>query len=198
MKKRQRKEEKVRQLTAEELEAEQKKYDECKKPIKIAWMIYGAAVILYLVNGFVASSMARHIPQQENFVDTLEGYKQTEEYNDFVTEVQKEAVNMLTAGQITVEEYQHIIDTASSDEKFEEFLRGLKDDEFVQETIAKYDNYEEQMNLVGKKYAGVSIASLSSLMVATMILAKYRFREMDIEETRKKRADAQAEIEWGF
>ena len=36
----------------------------------------------------------------------------------------------------------------------------------------------------------MSIAGLSSLMVATLVLAKYRTREMEIEENRKKRAEA--------
>ena len=46
------------------------------------------------------------------------------------------------------------------------------------------------MNSIGQKYSVLSITSLSSLLVATLILGKYRFREMDIEEARKKRAEA--------
>ena len=49
------------------------------------------------------------------------------------------------------------------------------------------------MDSIGKKYSALTITSLGSLMVATLILAKYRTREMEIEENRKKREEALAE-----
>jgi hypothetical protein len=69
-------------------------------------------------------------------------------------------------------------------------LRTLENDKEVQKVIQDYDAYADKMNKIGKAYSGISITSLSSLLVATIILAKYRFREMDIEEARKKRAGA--------
>ena len=95
----------------------------------------------------------------------------------------------MTSGEITVDEYQYIMDTTSDEKNFEKFLRNLEDDEYVQKVIADYDEYAEQMNSIGMKYSVLSATSLSSLLVATLILAKYRFREMDIEDVRKKREE---------
>ena len=106
-----------------------------------------------------------------------------------VTEIQKDAANRLAEGEISIDEYNHIIDTVSSDKKFEEFLRSLKDDEHAKQIIAEYDEYANEMNKVGKVYSAATISSLGSILIATLILAKYRFREMDIEEARKKRRE---------
>jgi hypothetical protein len=130
------------------------------------------------------------IPEKPPITDTLSGYRQTQEYNDFISEIQKTATDQLVAGEISVEEFEFIIDKTSSDEKFEEFLRSIEDDPKVQKVIAEYDDYKEELNVIGKKYSVLSIAGLSSLMVATLVLAKYRTREMEIEENRKKRAEA--------
>lgn len=169
----------------EDYAEEQRLYDECKKPVKIGWMIYGLAATMYLTTGLAASNAVAKIPEKPPIEESLSGY--TEEYNDFVAETQREALDRMTNGEITAEEYQYIINTTSDEKSFERFLRGLEDDEYVQNVIAEYDKYAEQMNSIGMKYSALSITSLSSLLIATLILAKYRFREMEIEDVRKKR-----------
>lgn len=178
----------VHPITIADLAEERKQEVKCQNPIKLGWTIYAVAAILYILNGLTANLVVDLIPEKAPIVSTLNNYKQTEEYNDYIAETQKQATNKLTNGEITVEEYNFIIETLSSDEKFEEFLRLIDGDEFVKQTITDYDEYKNKMNTVGKAYAGVSIASLSSVLIATLILAKYRMKEMDIEEKRKKRA----------
>ena len=178
----------VHPITIADLAEERKQEVKCQNPIKLGWTIYALAAILYILNGLTANLVVDLIPEKAPIVSTLNNYKQTEEYNDYIAETQKQATDKLTNGEITVEEYNFIIETLSSDEKFEEFLRLIDGDEFVKQTITDYDEYKNKMNTVGKAYAGVSIASLSSVLIATLILAKYRMKEMDIEEKRKKRA----------
>ena len=173
--------------TAEEYAEEERLYNACKKPVKIGWMIYGLAATMYLSTGIFAKNAVDKIPQKPPIEETLSSY--TEQYNDFIIETQKEALDRFTNGDISADEYQYIIDQTSDEKNFEQFLRNLEEDEYVQKVIADYDKYAEQMNSIGKKYSALSITSLSSLLVATLILAKYRFREMDIEEVRKKRAE---------
>ena len=192
-KKRGKKEEpKVRQLTAEELAEEEKKYQACKKPIRIAWGLYGLAAALYVTTGLVTQLAVDAIPQKLPPAQSLKDYKNTQEYNDFVTQAQKEAFKRFEAGEITFEDYEYVAKTVSSDEKFEEFLRDIENDPYIQKTLAEYDEYVKQINSVGKKYSALSIVSLSSILVSTLILAKYRNQEMAIEEDRKKRDEARA------
>ena len=175
-------------VTIEDLAKERRICAECQKPIKLGWAIYGFATLLYILNGIVTNFAVMNIPQELPITDTLKDYKQTEEYTDYIAETQRQATDKLTNGEISIDEYNYIIETLSSNEKFEEFLRLLEDDDVVKQTIAEYDTYAKKMDTAGKVYAGTSIASLSSLLIATLILAKYRFREMDIEDNRKKRA----------
>lgn len=189
------KEEVIRQLTPEELAEEERKYQACKKPVKIGWMIYVFAATLYICTGLFAQRAVDRVPKKPEIVDALHDYKETEKYNDFLAETQRAALDRLTAGEITVEEYQYIIETTKDDKNFEKFLRTLEDDKKVQQVIKEYDDYADAMNSIGQKYSALTITSLSSLLVATLVLAKYRFREMDIEEARKKRAEAAGEQE---
>ena len=182
-----------RQLSPDELAEEERLYAACKKPIKVAWAIYAVAATLYISTGLFANSAVKQIPQKPPITESLESYKYSENYNDFVSAAQNEALNQFLAGEISLEDYQYVVDTISDDKKFEEFLRGLENDEFVQQTIADYDKYADQINEIGKKYSALTITALSSLLVSTIILAKYRFREMDIEDARKKRAESQSE-----
>ena len=182
-----------RQLSQEELVEEERLYAACKKPIKVAWAIYAAAATLYISTGLFANSAIKQIPPKPPITESLESYKYNENYNDFVSAAQNEALNQFLAGEISLEDYQYVVDTISDDKKFEEFLRGLENDEFVQQTIADYDKYADQVNEIGKKYSALTITALSSLLVSTIILAKYRSREMDIEDARKKRAESQSE-----
>jgi hypothetical protein len=188
--KKEKKEPEIRQLTREELEQEEKQYQACKRPIQIGWGIYAFAATLYLCAGLFTRMAVDKIPEKAPIVETLSGYRETQEYNDFISEIQKTATDRLVAGEISLEEFDFIIEKTSSDEKFEEFLRGLEDNKYVQKTIEEYDDYKDAMNSIGQKYSALSITALSSLLVATLILAKYRFREMDIEEARKKRDEA--------
>ena len=184
------KEPEVRALTPEELIEEEKRYQACKKPVQIGWAIYAFAATLYLCSGLFASAAAKKIPEKKPIVESLAEYRSCDEYIEFVNETQRIALDKLINGEITAEEYQHIIDTTNDDKKFEEFLRSLENNKYVQKTIEEYDDYKDAMNSIGQKYSALSITGLSSLLVATLILAKYRFREMDIEEARKKRAEA--------
>lgn len=188
--KKEKKEPEIRMLNAQELCEEEKKYQACKKPVKIGWLIYAFAATLYLCNGLFTSLAVKQIPEKKPIAESLSEYRESAEYETFVAETQRVATDKLVAGEITYEEFNHIIETTSSDKKFEEFLRGLEDDKRVQQVVAEYDDYKDAMNSIGQKYSALSITSLSSLLVATLILAKYRFREMDIEEARKKRAEA--------
>ena len=188
--KKEKKEPEVRPLTPEELEAEEKRYQACKKPVQVGWAIYAFAATLYLCSGFFASRAAARIPEKKPITESLSGYRESEEYNDFIRETQMTALDKLTNGEITLDEYEYIIETTKDDKKFEEFLRSLEDNKYVQKTIEEYDDYKDAMNSIGQKYSALSITALSSLLVATLILGKYRFREMDIEEARKKRAEA--------
>ena len=131
------------------------------------------------------------IPQKDPLSKTLKEYKNSQQYTDYISAIQNEALNQLTNGEITIDEYKYIIETCSSDKKFEEFLRTIENDEYVQAVIKDYDENQEQINTIGKKYSALTITALSSLMVSTLILAKYRFKEMDIEDARKKREEAQ-------
>lgn len=187
--KKQKKEKEVRPLTGDELMREELAYLDCKKPIKIGWILYGTGALAYILSGLIANAVATTIPKQAHFTNTLETYKYSKKYTDYVTEIQKDAANRLAEGEISIDEYNHIIDTVSSDKKFEEFLRSLKDDEHAKQIIAEYDEYANEMNKVGKVYSAATISSLGSILIATLILAKYRFREMDIEEARKKRRE---------
>lgn len=189
MKKNKKQEQEVRPLTPEELEKEEQMYQACKKPVQIGWAIYAFAATLYLATGIFAKAAVDRVPVKPEPADALSEYRESDEYNEFIRETQYEALDKLTAGEISLEEYNDVIETISSDKKFEEFLRTLEDDKEVQRVIADYDKYAEQMNEIGKKYSACQITSLSSLLIATIILAKYRFREMDIEEKRKKRAE---------
>ena len=190
MKKDKKKEEKVRQLTPEELAEEERKYQACKKPIKVGWTIFALAATMHLCSGFFAYSAANKIPEKPEPADALSGYRETDEYNQFIIETQNEALDKLIAGEISHEEYDEVIKAISSDKKFEEFLRTLENDKEVQKVLNDYDAYAEQMNDIGRKYSALQITSLSSLLIATIILGKYRFREMDIEDARKKREEA--------
>ncbi len=178
----------VRLITMKELADERKVEVECQKPIKLGWAIYGAAAILYLLNGLFTQIAVNMIPQEAPITDQLSDYKYSAEYNDFVAETQKDAVDKLTKGEISIDEYNYLTETISSNEKFEEFLRSIENDKNVQNVIINYDNYQKQIQDLGKMYSGISITALSSTLIATLILAKYRFREMDIEDKRKKRA----------
>ena len=198
MKKNKKEKQEVQALTGDELLREELAYLDCKKPIKIGWSIFAAGALAYLLCGLIANAVATTIPKQIHFTETLNNYKCSEKYNDYVTEVQKDAANRLAEGEISLDEYQHIIDTVSSDKKFEEFLRSLKDDPQAMQIIAEYDEYATQMNGIGKAYSATAITSLSAILISTLILAKYRFREMDIEEKRKKRAELSAQSENQF
>ncbi len=180
------------ELTPEELIAEENKYQACKKPIKLGWTIYAIAAAIYLFNGLFAQYQMNQIPIKKPLTDELSGYKDTQAYNDYITEIQKDAINKLTRGEISIDEYNYIIETTKNNKTFEEFLRSLEDDKQVQQIIAKHDEYADEIDRIGKTYSGLSIASLSSVLVASLILAKYRFREMDIEDKRKQRAEAKA------
>lgn len=180
----------IRPLTPEELAEEEKRYQACKTPVKIGWGIYAAATALYLCAGLFAQMAVNKVPEKPEPADELSEYRETDEYNQFIIATQNEALDKMMAGEISVEEYEEVIKTVSDDKTFEKFLRTLEDDKEVQKVIQDYDAYTEQMNKIGKAYSGMSITSLSSLLVASIILAKYRFREMDIEEARKKRAGA--------
>lgn len=180
------------ELTPEELIAEENKYQACKKPIKVAWTIYAIAAAIYLFNGLFAQYQMNQIPIKKPLTDELSGYKDTQAYNDYITEIQKDAISKLTRGEISIDEYNYIIETTKNNKTFEEFLRSLEDDKHVQQIIAKHDEYADEIDRIGKTYSGLSIASLSSVLVASLILAKYRFREMDIEDKRKQRAEAKA------
>lgn len=187
-KKQEKVEPKVHPVTMKELAEERRVEVACQKPIKIGWAIYGAAAILYLLNGLFTQIAVTMIPQEEPIANQLIDYRYSAEYNDFIAETEKDAIDKLTKGEITLDEYNYLIETLSSDEKFEEFLRSIENDKEVQSVIENYDKYAEQIQELGKVYAGLSITALSSTLVATLILAKYRFREMDVEEKRKKRA----------
>ena len=195
--KKKKKEEEIRPLTPEELEQEEKMYQACKKPVQIGWAIYAFAATLYLCSGIFAKAAVDKIPQKPEPADALSEYRESDEYNQFIRETQNEALDKMMAGEISYEEYDEVVKTLSSDKKFEEFLRTLEDDKEVQKVIADYDKYADQMNEIGKKYSALQITSLSSLLIATIILAKYRFREMDIEEKRKKRAELDVFEEFG-
>ena len=188
--KKEKKEPEVHMLSAQELCEEERKYQACKTPIKIGWSIYAFAATLYLCTGLFTSAAVKQIPEKRPIAESLAEYRESAEYNDFLAETQKDATDKLVNGEITVDEYNYIIETTSSDKKFEEFLRSLEDDKRVQNVIAEYDDYRDAMNSIGQKHSILSLTSLSSLLVATLILAKYRFREMDIEEARKKRDEA--------
>ena len=188
MKKKKTKDAEIRRLTPVELVEEERVYQACKKPIKIAWGIYTAAAALYLFSGLFTQRALMDIPKLNPPAETLSGYRDTDEYNEFIRDTQHEAIRQLTQGEITKEEYDYITSTISSDEKFEEFLRTLKEDKKVQQVLSNYDENQEQLDILGKKYAATSITGLSGVMVATLILGKYRFKEMEIEENREKRA----------
>ena len=187
-KKQEKVEPKVHPVTMKELAEERRICKECQKPIKIGWAIYAAAAILYLFNGFATQIAVASIPKEVPIVDQLGDYKYSSEYNDYIAETQKEAAFKLSNGEISIDEYNYLIETLSSNEKFEEFLRSIENDKEVQSVIADYDKYEKQIQELGKVYSGLSITALSTTVLATLILAKYRFREMDVEEKRKKRA----------
>ena len=181
--------------TFEQWVKEENDYRNCKKPVSIGWTIFGLGALSHFLCSLIGYSVMSDIPEMPHFTDTLESYKYTEEYNDYVTETQKEAVRMLTEGEITFDEYTHIVNTVSSDENFAEFLRSLKDDKHAMQIIAEYDEYAKQVNDLGKTFAGVTIAGLSGMLIGTLILAKYRMREMEIEEVRKKREEVAGEQE---
>ena len=134
----------VHPITIADLAEERKQEVKCQNPIKLGWTIYAVAAILYILNGLTANLVVDLIPEKAPIVSTLNNYKQTEEYNDYIAETQKQATNKLTNGEITVEEYNFIIETLSSDEKFEEFLRLIDGDEFVKQTITDYDEYKNK------------------------------------------------------
>ena len=190
-KKKENKQDEIHPLTSEEIVKEELLYQSCKKPISIAWKIFAISATIYLSSAIFAKSAIDKIPIQKPIVESLDSYKQSEQYQDYITTAQKEALSQFTAGEISYDDYEYVIKTLSNDKKFEEFLRSLEDDKFVQQTIAKYDKYEDQINEIGKKYSALTITALSSLLVSTIILAKYRFREMEIEENRKKREENQ-------
>ncbi len=192
MKKNKKQEPEKFELTPEELAEEERKYQACKKPINFAWTIYAIAAAIYLFNGLFAQHQMNKIPIKQPLADELSGYQDSDAYKDYVSEIQKNAIDKLTRGEITADEYQHIIDTTKNNKTFEEFLRSLEDDKHVQETISKYDEYADDIEKINKVYSGLSIASLSSVLISSLILAKYRLREMDIEEKRQKRAEAKA------
>ena len=181
----------IRQLTPEELAEEEKQYNSCKKPIEIGWAIFVISAALYLSTAFFAKGAMMKIPQKDPLSKTLKEYKNSQQYTDYISAIQNEALNQLTNAEITVEEYKYIIETSSNDKKFEEFLRTIENDEYVQAVIKDYDENQDQINTIGKKYSTLTITALSSLMVSTLILAKYRFKEMDIEDARKKREENQ-------
>lgn len=184
------KEPEIRQLTPEELAEEERIYQACKKPVKIGWGIFTAATTIYICAGLFTRINLSTIPQVAPPTDTLSEYRETDEYNEFVREAQNEALRLLTNGEITKEEYDQVVSTVSDDKKFEEFLRTLENDERVQKVLENYDKNQEQLRELGRKYSATSIAGLSGLLVASLILGKYRFKEMEIEEAREKRAKA--------
>ena len=192
MKKNKKQETETLELSPEELAEEERMYQACKKPVKLGWTIYAIAAALYLFNGLFAKYQMDKIPIKQPLADELSSYKETQAYNDYITEIQKEAAVKLTRGEISIDEYNYIIETTKNNSTFEEFLRSLEDDKNVQQTIAKYDEYADDLERIGKTYSGLSIASLSSILIASLILGKYRFREMDIEEKRQKRVEAKA------
>ena len=184
------KEQEIRQLTPEELAEEERRYQACKKPIKVGWHLFACATILYVLNAFFAKNAMDNIGYKKPIVEQLDGYRESDEYNNYIADIQRNALDKLTNGEITVDEYQYIIDTSSNDEKFEEFLRSLEDDPQVQKVVENYDKYYEHAVTINRRYSMISVVSLSTLLVSNLILAKYRFREDDIEDARKKRAEA--------
>ena len=142
------KEQKIRPLTEAELLEEEKRYQACKKPIRIGWAIYTFSATLYLVGGLAANSAAKQIPQKTPIVESLNEYRYSEEYSDFITDAQKHTIDSLQKGEITVDEYEHIMSTLSSDEKFEEFLRSLENDKRVQRIISEYDENAKQLEIL--------------------------------------------------
>lgn len=173
-----------------ELAAEERAYNACKKPIKIAWTIYAFAATIYLCSGIFANAAIKDMPELEPLDSTLHEHKYSDAYSEFKSELETEAYNKMLAGEITADEYKYTLKTISDDKKFEEFLRTLESDPEVQKALAEYDDYNSALDRIGKTYSALAITSLSSLLVSTIILAKYRFREMDIEEKRKKRDEA--------
>ena len=99
--KKEKKEPEIRQLSREELEEEEKRYQACKMPIQIGWGIYAFAATLYLCAGLFTRMAVDKIPEKAPIVETLSGYKQTQEYNDFISEIQKTAADKLVNGEIT-------------------------------------------------------------------------------------------------
>ena len=131
--KKEKKEPEVRPLTPEELEAEEKRYQACKKPVQVGWAIYAFAATLYLCSGFFASRAAARIPEKKPITESLSGYRESEEYNDFIRETQMTALDKLTNGEITLE----IAKTALSALEIDEL--GLDNiDRKMLETIIKF------------------------------------------------------------
>lgn len=184
------KKDEVRQLTEAELLEEEKKYQACKKPIRIAWHLFACATILYVFNMIFAKGAYESVPQKKPITEQLDRYREHEAYNDYLTSIQKDATDKLTRGELTVDEYKHILETVKNDENFENFLRGLEDDGTVQKVVEEYDKYEKELATINKRYSAIAIVALSANLVSSLILAKYRLREDSIEEARKKRAEA--------
>ncbi len=184
------KQDETRELTKEELLVEEQKYLSSKKWITRGWHLFACASILYFLNGMIGRSAIMNLPQEKPIIEQLDDYRDTEKFNDYMTAVQNEATDRLMRGEITVEEYNYVVETVSSDENFEKFLRSLEDDERVQKVVQNYDKFKQEYVALSRKHSGVSIVALSSLLVSTLILGKHRFREESIEEARKKRAEA--------
>jgi hypothetical protein len=178
--------------TLEELALEEQRYKACKKPIKITCVIYAFAATLYLCNQLATGAAISKLPEREPIESTLQEYQSSHEYINFKTELQNEAYNKLINGEITTDEYNFALKIIHDDQKFEDFLRTIEDDPEVQQALAEYDDYNNTIRNINKTYSALAITSLSSLLVSTIILAKYRFREMDIEEARKKREEAKS------
>ena len=177
----------VRELTEEELAFEEKRYNACKRPVRIGYSIYALAVAIWITNGLFAQSTVADIPKEKPLAEKLSYYKTSEKYTDFIAEAQRDAIKRLERGEISLDEYDYVMETLSSDAKFEEFLRSIDDLPDVKNAIQKYDRYNDTMRTLSRKYAGINLTSLGTLIVGTLILAKYRFREMDIEEARATR-----------
>ena len=105
-----------------ELAAEERAYNACKKPIKIAWAIYAFAATLYLCSGLFANAAIKDMPELEPLDSTLHEHKYSDAYSEFKSELETEAYNKMLAGEITPDEYNYTLKTISDDKKFEEFF----------------------------------------------------------------------------
>ena len=183
-----RKQEEIRQLTPEEFAEEERKLQRYRKIIKVLWMEYGISAIMYISNGLIASTVTEDMQKPEPITTRLSHYRNSVEYNDYISYIQREIVAGYENGEIDIDEFDRLMSITKDEEHFEQFLRSL-DDRYVQRIITETDNLEKDWQRVGQTYAGLNIASLTTLMGATIPMAVFREKEDGIEEARKKRAE---------